>query len=477
MKAELKSATYFALKRALTDSNVYDHWQWFLRMQSRPANELSVLQDTLLGSLCRSAVHGVPAYRARFDAAGLDSNAARIDRDAFSRLPLTTRQDLVDGGEDFLNETAARSELEVVSTGGSTGSPLRVLRDAHARDWWLASTFLFNSWLGLRVGVPYLFLWGAPEELERGKIWPKRLNLGFLHGRRTLESSTMSADKERAHLNEINRQTDCDYLIGYANEICNLATRSLDGGPRLNRPFKAVVTTAEDLTPSMRATIERAFGGRVINRYGSRETGDLASECTYQRGLHVNPLFAYVEAADDAGRPLPPGEEGQLIITSLHNRAMPLIRYAIGDRGVLRAPEPCECGRTWPSIVALTGRTSDLVYLPDGVRLRAAALDAILETLPRLRRYQAYQEAEQRLLIKLKCAEPNYLETHRAALDEVARKLRQYCNAPLSIMFEQTEDAFHKTPAGKELKIVRSPAFEAALRSVNPHERGRDGSP
>lgn len=461
MRAKLKSATYFALKRAFSNSNVHAHWQWFMRMQSRPAAELQALQDTLLDGLCRYAAEGVPAYRERFREAGFGSDPERIDRRVLAAMPITTRQALIDHKEQFLHDAARESNLEAVSTGGSTGSPLRVLRDAHARDWWLASTFLFNGWLGLSVGVPYLFLWGAPEEVQRSRLWPQRLNLGFLHARRTLESSTMSADKERAHLAEINRQTDCDYLIGYANEIYNLATRSLDDGPKLNRALKAVVTTAENLTAPMRSTIERAFGCRVINRYGSRENGDIASECEHHTGLHINPLFTHVEVVDDDGRALPYGEEGQLIITNLHNRAMPLIRYAIGDRGVLQAPVPCRCGREWPSISALTGRNTDFLHLPNGVRLRGAVVESILDDLPALQRYQVFQGSETAVNIKLKSAVPDYAAVHRAALDEAARKLRARGGAELAITFEQTEGAFHRTPSGKELKIVRAPALSA----------------
>jgi phenylacetate-CoA ligase len=463
--ARLKSATYFALKTTLGRSSVSRNFRWLLRHQFLPAEALAALQRKLLERLCRNAVRSVPAYRARFAEAGLRSEHVLRDRDALSVLRPVTRYDLTNQRSQFLRQETDDSDLglEFVSTGGSTGSPLILARDAHTKDWSLASTFLFNSWVDLNVGVPYMFVWGAERDLtgQRDRL-SEKLNLGFLHARRILSTTSMSLEKESAYLQTIQKHRDCAYLIGYANEIYNLASHSLEYGPRLNRPLRAVITTAENLTPVMRRTIEEAFGCTVLNRYGCRDAGDIASECEHQQDLHVNPLFTHLEVADDAGRPLQYGEEGQLIITSLHNYAMPLLRYSVGDRGVLRPAERCRCGREWPSIAQLTGRTNEVLLLPGGRRYRAGMLDGAFETLPFLKRYQIHQEAPTWLRIKLRSSIPGYLDTYRTALDEVVQKLRRWTQqTDLQVVFEQT-NVFDKTPTGKEMMIVRSVVEESA---------------
>ena len=114
--------------------------------------------------------------------------------------------------------------------------------------------------------------------------------------------------------------------------------------------------TADTLRDHMRARIERVYGCPVTNRYGSRELGDIAGQCSAVQGLHVFPWANYVEVVDDAGRPVGPGEEGELAVTSLINRAMPLIRYRIGDRGILARPgEGCSCGRPGQVLERITG--------------------------------------------------------------------------------------------------------------------------
>src|SRR5699024_64146 len=131
-----------------------------------------------------------------------------------------------------------------------------VARDADAKDWWLAESFLLNSWTGLGVGVPHFFLWGASEDIASTQAGLRRLNLALLHGRKTLDASRMSSLKEAQFLAQLNRRSGCHYIYGYANELHNLAVRSLQDGPRLKRPLKGVIATAEPLTEAMRATIE-----------------------------------------------------------------------------------------------------------------------------------------------------------------------------------------------------------------------------
>jgi phenylacetate-CoA ligase len=109
----------------------------------------------------------------------------------------------------------------------------------------------------------------------------------------------------------------------------------------------------------MRETVERVFGCKAFDRYGCREAGDIACECQYHTGLHVFPWGCYVEVVDEDGRPVPPGVEGNILVTSLLNYAMPLIRYKLEDRGILAANVNCPCGRKGQFLQQVTGRAPD----------------------------------------------------------------------------------------------------------------------
>jgi phenylacetate-CoA ligase len=142
-------------------------------------------------------------------------------------------------------------------------------------------------------------------------------------------------------------------LQAYPSAADLLARRLLARGERVAVPI--VVLTAEPVLAEPRARIAEAFRARVFAFYGARECGWIASEGASCPSLHVNTAGVHVDV----------GEDGRLLVTDLVNRAMPLIRYEIGDLGALR-DAPCPCGDPRPVLAALSGRTADAFRLPSG---------------------------------------------------------------------------------------------------------------
>jgi phenylacetate-CoA ligase len=120
---------------------------------------------------------------------------------------------------------------------------------------------------------------------------------------------------------------------------------------------KVIISTGEPLRSNERFYLEKELGARVINTYGAADPSVwLASECP-KGALHILPYTSYIETVDAAGRP---GPEGELLVTPFANRAMPLIRYRLGDRARLSS-EKCACGRRLPQIVSLERSEKSLV--------------------------------------------------------------------------------------------------------------------
>ena len=117
------------------------------------------------------------------------------------------------------------------------------------------------------------------------------------------------------------------------------------------------------MAPSSKREIAAAFDCPVVEDYGSAELGPIGCECGPGRGIHIFSDLFFIEVVRD-GRPAKPGEVGCLLITDLANRAMPLIRYDIGDVGRL-LPGPCPCGRGTP-VVRVEGRVQDSLVNPSG---------------------------------------------------------------------------------------------------------------
>jgi phenylacetate-CoA ligase len=164
-----------------------------------------------------------------------------------------------------------------------------------------------------------------------------------------------------------------------------------------------ILCTTELLDAQGRQTMKECFGADVFDIYGSTEFKDVAWECPSHEGYHINADNLLVEIVQD-GAPVPPGVEGDILLTTLTNRAMPLIRYQVGDRGVL-SESACSCGRSLPLMRAVTGRLADYIRFPDGRRMSPYELVNLLEEIPGLRRFQIHQRDDFALDLNLVVSE------------------------------------------------------------------------
>jgi phenylacetate-CoA ligase len=170
--------------------------------------------------------------------------------------------------------------------------------------------------------------------------------------------------------------------------------------------MKLAFSYGEVLTPSTRKFIEGSFSCPVFQLYGSTEFGPIAFECPEERKLHINSNSFILELADSNGKP---SKTGEVLVTSLVNRTMPLIRYRIGDWA---SWGKCSCGRTWPVLDSIKGRVDDFATLPSG-KLRSAFSFFGPYKAPNLKGYQIVQETRERFIFKYSTWPPGITETSR----------------------------------------------------------------
>ena len=150
----------------------------------------------------------------------------------------------------------------------------------------------------------------------------------------------------------------------------------------------------------MRRQISESFGVPVYDYYGAHEFNLLARECPQTGLYHIIESNLIVEILKD-GRPVAPGESGELHGTALHSLSMPFIRYPVGDI-VTRGPDGCACGAHCATLQSIQGRIADRFSMPDGSTIHPYHLVAPLVRLaPWVRRYQIIQETLHRLLVKV----------------------------------------------------------------------------
>ena len=211
-----------------------------------------------------------------------------------------------------------------------------------------------------------------------------------------------------------------EVLIAYPSIAALLADEQSAG--RLRIAPKIVCTTSEVRTPEMEARIVGAWGVQPFNCYASTETGILAVDCERHGGLHLLTDHTLVEVVDEHDRPVTPGTPGHhLLVTSLLNRTLPILRYRLDDLVTLSA-EPCPCGRPFPLVVGLDGRSDDVLRLPGrtgaAVALHPLALRSPLARIAGLKQYRIVH-AGGSLLVEVVAAEAAVAETVAKALRQV----------------------------------------------------------
>jgi phenylacetate-CoA ligase len=155
----------------------------------------------------------------------------------------------------------------------------------------------------------------------------------------------------------------------------------------------------------------------VYDHFGCTEVKEVAWQCPQQSGYHINEDEIICEVLVD-GNPAPPGEMGDIVVTDLHNRAMPLIRYRIGDQGML-TPDACSCGIKFSMMLPTGGRASDHILLPDGVMFSPYQFTTAIEKIPNLQQYQIVQKSREVLELHLIAPIAERARVHSAVLEKI----------------------------------------------------------
>jgi phenylacetate-CoA ligase len=321
-------------------------------------------------------------YRRRLQELGAVPEDVRSFED-FARLPLLTKDDLRNHADDLVTEGLDPSRLERKRTGGSTGVPVHVYWDQRSAEVKAALTLRHDGWAGFRIASRKAALWG---DVQPRTTLRRRLT-GALYAR-TLTLDTLEMD-ERSMLEfaERIRRTSIRLLMGHGHSLYHFARFVRD--MKLERPrLDGIISCAEMLPPEQRRVVEEVFGDVVFDRYGCEEASIIASECGERRGMHVAAEGIYVEILEGTER-----EPGRIVLTDLVNRGTPLLRYEIGDLATTMSG-PCACGRGLPRIGNVTGRTSDVLYSPEGKEISGISLlDTVTIHIPGFRQVQVVQEA------------------------------------------------------------------------------------
>jgi phenylacetate-CoA ligase len=319
------------------------------------------LQQSRLLAMLTFALSSVPYYRQLLEKVAGTGAALDLPGD-FDAWPILTRAGLAAARDELVSSAPLPQVCQWNHTGGSTGEPVSFLQEDAYRVVNLAATARHDRWAGWDFGLPLALLWGADQDLAAAGTWRSRLETRWLRRQVELDAFEMSEARMETFTDQLSSLRPA-VIRGYAAAL-DIFARHLEGR---KRPFPSplgIISCAETLTDDMRQRLQSVFGCPVLDRYGSREFGLIASQC-HAGSYHINSRGVHVEILS-GGQPAEPGEAGRVVVTGLVGKAMPLIRYDTGDVAEAAASTGCSCGRGLPMMGRIHGRVSDFVVTPDG---------------------------------------------------------------------------------------------------------------
>ncbi len=353
-------------------------------------------QSSSLGKLLKHAFLYCPYYKKVLDDSGIEITDF-MDAKLLNALPILTKE-IIKNNYEVLLSTQYRNKIWEKATGGSTGQPLHFAFTKESYEWRVAMSKRGYTWAGASPGSKQAYIWG----IQLGKVGRIKQVKEQLHHiiDRQLYFNCFDFDENAmaqclSRLNKFKPKT----IIGYTNPLYNLALFIRDNSKIKFAP-QGVICAAEKVHPYQREVIERVFGAKVFNTYGSREFMLIAAECEKHEGLHISVENLIVEIIKDDGTPAKDGETGKIVITDLHNYGMPFIRYEIGDLGVATS-KVCSCGRGLPLIADVVGRSLDVIKTPEGKIVPGEFFPHLIKDFSDVARFQVIQEKLDFLVIKL----------------------------------------------------------------------------
>lgn len=423
-----------------------------------PPERWEAWRQERLAEVLRRAATEVPYYRRQWA-----DRRRRGDRGSWEELanwPLLRKESVRATPAAFLAEDCDRRRMLHLRTSGSSGTPIQLWRSRRTDRAWYALFGARNlGWNGVSRADRWAILGGrlvAPFAQRRPPFWVWNAGLQQLY----LSSYHLAPRNVPDYLDAVRRWRPT-FMLGYPSSMHALARSVLELG--LEPPaLKVAISNAEPLFEHQRQAIAAAFGCPVRDTYGMVELVAAASEC--QAGtLHLWPEVGIVEVLrDETAQSLAEGQTGRFVCTGLLNADMPLIRYAVGDRGALAsATEACRCGRSLPALQAIEGRLDDVLLTPDGRRI--GRLDPVFQGDLAVSEAQIVQESLERIRVRFVPA-AGYAAGHG---QEIIRRLRARLG-DVEVVLEPVEQ-LPRSAGGKLRGVVSqltSGDGDAALRDA-----------
>jgi len=420
------------------NSPTYKYWKVLEKTQYLPTSELKAIQWNRLKYILGYVYNNNTFYRGTLKNANINPLEIR-NYDDIKKIPIITKEDIRKAEDQIISKYYEKKDLMMYKTGGSTGTSLTGYITEECSELRNSCTIRHDRWSGWDVGDSIGAVWGNVNNYKTRKEKLKELILTkyiFLDTMKVNESSVMEFAKNW-------RKVKPTLLFGHAHSLYLLAQYVADLNLTVIKP-RGIISSSMTLMDYERKNIESVFGAQVYDRYGCEEVGLIASECREKEGMHLNIEHLFIEIIKDNGEPACYGEEGNIVVTDLFNEAMPIIRYKVGDIGIL-SEKKCSCGRGLPMMSKVIGRTADYLKKKDGSKISGISLiENTLTLIPGIVQMQIIQNSYEMFEIRL-VVSTQYSQESEVRLEAYFKLIFGY----KSIIEIKTVDKIETSESGK----------------------------
>lgn len=344
---------------------------------------------------------------------GLDIDKIKSLEDFALRVPFTYPEDLAKESSDFL--CLAQHEVARIITIRTSGTK-KEKRIFFTEGDLERTVDFFHHGMGyiVKPGQKVLILMPGNYYGSIGDLLKKGLE------RLGCDALIMGVGKDSLSILDTIRREDIDSVVGLPQQLYQLARIKNNLGEMSDLKLESILLSADYVPDSVKEVLEEAFSCRVFNHYGMSEMGyGGAVDCGCLEAYHLREADLYFEIIDPiSGQVLPPGQEGEVVFSTLTREAMPLIRYRTGDRARF-IKGGCQCSEILKRMAHIEGRYQDLLYI-DNQPLSMALLDEALFRIDNLLEYRASLKEGKTLRLSLKAVDENKplgLDEVRGALE------------------------------------------------------------
>jgi len=420
--------------------------------ESMERGELAQLQLERLQATLTRVARNVPLYRKRFAELGVDPEAFADPADV-RRLPFTTKADLREAYPYGLFAVPLRDVVRLHASSGTTGKPVVAGYTRNDVKTWsrLVARVLVAAGASrddvVQIALGYGLFTGG---------------MGFHYGAEAVGAAVIPASSGGTRRQvTIMQDYRTSVFVATPSYALHLAETLRDMDVNVNAlSLRYGLFGAETWTEGMREAIEDNLKLTATDNYGLSEImgPGIAGECLEKTGMHVSEDHFLIEIVDPAtGDPLPDGEEGELVITTLTKEAFPMIRLRTGD--ITRIiPEPCACGRTMRRIGRIIGRCDDMLIIR-GVNVFPSRVETLLLEVegvtPNYRIVLARQGALDDALVEVEPTEELLFDRvgeHQALLEKLERRLASELGVGLAVRLVEP-GSLARSSEGKTIRV------------------------